>query len=223
MNKTTFSLQTRDTVGKNVKKLRRERNVPVNVVVPHKESVPTMAEYQALVDLYDKVGDTGLVYLKVGDEKTPRPALIEDMQFNPVTGELLHVVFKQVNLKEKIKANVPVELVGENSVPDANVVAVVDEIEVEALPTDLPEKFEINVETLTEIGQMVTFQDLEYDKSLVTLMISEEELTQPVVMLQAQAAEEPEAEEAEATEGGEAAAEGEAAADAPAAEAEKSE
>jgi large subunit ribosomal protein L25 len=223
MNKVTFTLQTRNTLGKGVSALRKQRQVPVNVVVPHHESLATVAESQALINLYAQVGDTGLVYLKVGEEKTTRPALIEDMQVNPVTGELLHLVFKQVNLKEKIKANVPVELVGENSVPDTNVVAVVDEIEVEALPTDLPEKFEINVETLTEIGQMVTFQDLEYDKSLVTLTISEEELTQPVVMLQAQAVEEPEAEAAESTDGSEAQAEGGAETNTQAAETEKAE
>jgi large subunit ribosomal protein L25 len=220
MTKATFELQVRNTLGKGVKALRKQRLVPVNVVVPHHDSIATAADSQALFKLHEQVGDTGLVYLKVGEEKTARPALIEDMHVNPVTGELLHLVFKQVNLKEKIKANVPVELVGENSVPDTNVVAVVDEIEVEALPTDLPEKFEINVEALTEIGQMVTFQDLEYDKSLVTLMISEEELTQPVVMLQAQAVAEPEAEPAE---GAEAPAEGEAPAEAPTTEAEKTE
>jgi hypothetical protein len=54
------------------------------------------------------------------------------------------------------------------------------------LPTDLPEKFEIDISKLTQVGQSVSYQDLVYDKNLVTLMIEEEELNNPIVILQEQ-------------------------------------
>jgi hypothetical protein len=87
-------------------------------------------------------------------------------------------------------------------------VVVKDEIEVEALPADLPEKFEIDVSLLTEVGQMVTYADLKYDRSKVTLVLGEEGEEEPVVLVQEQREEEPEeepevveGEEGEATEG----------------------
>lgn len=134
--------------------------------------------------LYQEVGDTGLVYLTVEGEKTARPVLVEDIQFHSLRDQVLHVVFKQVDLKEKITAEVPVKLVGECKIPNTVVITVHDAIEIEALPTDLPESFEIDISGLTEIGQMITFKDIVIDRSKITFQVSEEELDTPVVMLQ---------------------------------------
>jgi large subunit ribosomal protein L25 len=84
-----------------------------------------------------------------------------------------------------------------------------DVVEVEALPQDLPEKFEIDATQLTEVGQMVSYKDLQFDRSKVTLMIDEEQMDEPVVMVQ-EVKEEVEPEAAE----GDAAAEGAAPAEA---------
>jgi large subunit ribosomal protein L25 len=182
--KTTFSAQPRTILGKKVKQLRKVGQVPANVTTPDEGSLTISMGLTAFQRLYTSVGDTGLVYLKIEGEKTDRPVLIDDLQLNPVTDIADHVVFRQVNLKEKLTAEVPVEVVGENKIPGTVIITVHDSIEVEALPTDFPENFTIDISSLTEIGQMVTFKQLDYDRSKVTLMISEEELDSPVVMLQ---------------------------------------
>lgn len=209
--KIKFTAQQRTQMGKKTKFLRRQGVIPANVSGDIETPVAISFDKIKFVKLYEEVGDTGLFYLTIEEDGKDLPVLVDDVQMDPVTDEISHVVFKQVNLKEKISADVPVELVGENDVPGAVVVGVVDSVEVEALPTDLPENFEIDISKLTEIGQSITFSDLDYDKSLVTLMIEEEEMTNPVVLLQEQAAqepeEEPETEEAEAGGDGEAPAE----------------
>jgi len=193
-NNVTFTVQPRTIKGKAVKKLRREAKLPANIYGDLKESIAVTAETTPFSKLYDQVGDTGLVYLTVGDEKEARPVLIDEVEIDPVNQSLKHVVFKQVSLKEKARAAVPIEFVGETNVPESAVMYIRDEIEVEALPTDFPDKIEVDISVLTEVGQSITIGDLSYDKSKVTLVIDEEDLEKPVVLLQAQREEEPEEE-----------------------------
>lgn len=204
VNSLNFTAQTRTLLGKKSNKLVKQNQIPANIYGAGIESQALAVDAGAFAKLHDKAGDNALIYLTVDQEAKPRPVLVEDVAMNPVTGQLMHVVFRQVNLNETVEAEVPVELIGEFKVPDAVVVTVEQIVEVEALPTDIPEKFEIDISQLTEIDQSVTFADLVYDKSKVKLMVSEEEMNDPVVMVQAV---QEEVEEAPA----EAAAEGEAA------------
>lgn len=183
-DKLTFSAQQRTITGKKVKQLRLKGELPANVTSNQVSSLAVSLNTSAFNKLYDKAGDTSLVYLSVAGESAPRPVLIDDVEIHPVTGDTLHVVFKQVNLNEKISAEIPVELVGEFKVANGVLLTVHDTIEVEALPTDLPEKFEINVELFTELGQAFTFAELVYDSSKITLLINEEEKDSPIVLVQ---------------------------------------
>ncbi len=208
--KITFSARPRIILGKKSNQLRAQSLIPANISGDLDKPIAVAVEKSAFVKLYDKVGDTGLVYLTVEGEKAARPVLINEVQVDPILNNVLHVVFRQVDLTEKVEAEVPVELVGELQVKDALVVTVHDAIEVSALPQDLPEKFEIDISLFTEIGQQVTFAQLSYDKSKVELMIEEEEMETPVVLVQEvkeEVIEEPEA-PVEGAEGAAAPAEG---------------
>ena len=101
-----------------------------------------------------------------------RPVLVHNLQVNPKSDEPVHVDFLQVDLKAKVSAEVPVELVGESPAEKqgiGTVVQQINEIEVEALPTDLPEKFEVNVEGLSEVDQAIYVKDLKVDRTKVEL------------------------------------------------------
>lgn len=220
VNSLTFSAQTRTLLGKKSRSLLKQRQIPANIYGADISSQALTVDASGFTKLYTEAGDNALIHLTIDQEAKPRPVLVEDVSVDPVTGQLRHVAFKQVNLNEKVEAEVPVELVGEFKLPNAVVVTVEQIVEVEALPTDLPEKFVIDVSQLTEVDQSVTFADLEYDKSKVTLLVSEEEINDPIVMVQAVKEEVEEApEEAPAAEGGAAPA-GETT-EAPAAEEEK--
>lgn len=184
MTKITFSAEPRTILGKKSKQLRQAGKIPANIMGRDVESTAITVPATDFKKLYNEVGDTGLVYLSVAGEKAERPVLVSEVGFNPVSGDIMHVVLKQVNLKEKITAEIPVEVVGEFNLPGAVLLTVHPTIEVEALPTDLPESFEINVESLTEIGQAITFKDLKYDATKIELLVSEEELESPVVVVQ---------------------------------------
>jgi len=183
-NKMTFTSVPRTIQGKKVKKLRLQSLIPANITQQDRDSVMITVDLSNFNRLYRKVGDTGLIYLTVEGEKAERPVLVDDLVVHPVTGIPSHVVFRQVNLKEKISAEVPVEIIGESKVKDSVVLTVASEISVEALPTDLPEKFVIDISVLTEIGQAITYADLQYDQSKVTLNLGEQDKDSPVVLLQ---------------------------------------
>jgi large subunit ribosomal protein L25 len=182
--KTLFVAQPRTLIGKKSNQLRRQKLIPANINGDVDQPIPVAVDRVAFTKLYAKVGDTGLVYIKVEGENKERPVLVSELQRDPLSDEVVHVVLRQVNLSEKVEAEVPVETIGELQVKNALVVKVHDAIDVEALPGDFPDKFEIDISQFTQFGQMVTFNQLSYDKSKVKLMIEDEELDTPVVLVQ---------------------------------------
>lgn len=202
--KIKFQIQPRVLEGRKVGQLRRQGLVPANISGNLDKTVPVSVDARKFEKLYEEVGDTGLFYVTVEGDKAERPVLISDVQLDPITAQVLHVVFRQVDLTEKITAEVPVELIGEVEIKDATVVTLHDVVEVEALPQDFPEKFEIDISKFTQVGDMVAYKDLEFDRSKVSLTIDEEQLDEPVVMVQEVKEEvepEPTAEVAEGAEG----------------------
>jgi large subunit ribosomal protein L25 len=164
--------------------LRRMGNVLANITVPHHESQAIVLVQKEIQKLIAHHQETALVYVAVDGQTAPVPALIDEIQQDAMSGQILHVVFKQVSLKEKVTSEVPLELVGEIDVPGGVLIKVKETVEVEALPTDLPEKIEIDISGLTEIGQSILFKDLKIDTTKIKLMLEETELESPVVLIQ---------------------------------------
>lgn len=170
MDKKELKAEVRKVSGRKVKNLRKEGLLPGNISGKKIKSEAVQVVLKDFEKVYKVVGETGLVSLQIGKEE--KPVLIHNLQLNPVTEEPLHVDFLQVDLNEKVTAKVPVELIGESPAEKqaiGTVVQQLNEIEVEALPTDLPEKFEVNIENLTEVDQAIYVKDLKLDKSKVAL------------------------------------------------------
>ncbi|HNT30394.1 MAG TPA: 50S ribosomal protein L25 [bacterium] len=111
--------------------------------------------------VFTKAGQTTLVDLQIGKDKK-YPVLIHQYQKDPLTGRIKHVEFYHVKLTEKLKADVPVELVG--TAPALKLGGTLfhnlQEIEVECLPQDIPSVIEVDVSVLTEVEQGLTVKDL---------------------------------------------------------------
>jgi len=92
-----------------------------------------------------------------------RPVLIHNIARHPVSEKILHVDFLQVDLKEKVVAKVPLVTIGEaKAVKDKAgvLLTLLSEVEVEALPSDLPEKIEYDVTNLTNVGELIKVGNL---------------------------------------------------------------
>lgn len=181
-DQTVLSAQKRELTGKKVARLRYQGSIPASISTGKKTQVISLQKKE-FSDVYDKVGESGLIYVQIEGVSQKIPVLIEEIQLSPVKNWIEHVMFKKVSLKEKVEADVTIEFIGENEVNDAVVNQVADTVTVEALPTDLPDKLEVDIAQLTEIGQSVTFADLVLPSG-VTLAMDEDQASQPVVLLQ---------------------------------------
>lgn len=162
-----LAAEIRNVTGRKVKHLRRQGWLPATVYGKGLMSKSVQIKDKEFEKIFAETGEAGLVDLVIGDETWP--ILFRNPQYHPVEGKLLHIDCYKVNLKEKIKATVPIELVGESpAVKAGNVlIEIADEIEVEALPTDLPEKIVVDISDLENLEQMITVADLAVDRSKV--------------------------------------------------------
>jgi len=222
MEQTPLVAQQRTILGKKVKNIRAEGFVPAHVFGHKVKTTHVQVKATDFHKVFEKVGETGIIALSIGDQK--KPVLVKDTQVHPATDDLLHIDFYQVNLSEKVRVNVPLEITDEAPAVEKKIgllLTPVSEVEVEALPADLPENIEVDVSNLSEIGDEIKVKDLKVDRSKVTVITDEELVVAQIgelVTKEMEAVEaEIEAEQAEAQ--AEAAAEG--AAPAEGAEAEK--
>ena len=179
------------------KQLRRQGIMPVNLFGAD-GSKALKADSRQVEKTLAQVSESTVLYLDINGKETP--VMLGEVQRHPIDSSIIHVSFRQVNLKQKVTAMIPVEVVGAFNVPGAYYHLVVDEVEAEGLPMELPELFQIDLSTLKAIGDEVTYADLQYDRTKITLKIDDEKL--PVLVVSAveeTVEEEKPAEEATAT------------------------
>lgn len=177
MQKNILKAEKRKVLGRKVKKLRRGGVLPANIYGKKIKSLAIKLPSVDFEKVYKAIGETGIVKIIIGKQK--RAVLVSNVQLDPVTDKPLHVDFHQVDLKEKTTADVPIELVGKSPAEKQSlgtVVQYIDEIEVEALPKDLPDKFEIDLSKLTEVDQAVQVKDLTVDKKKVEVKTEAEQI-----------------------------------------------
>ena len=176
-----LNAQVRDIKGRKVKQLRRDGLLPATVYGHKFEPISVQIIEKDLIKTYDHVGESGLVELVV--ENNTYPILFRNPQYHPLWGNLMHIDCYKVNLKEKISTYVPLEMIGESAGVKAGLilVPVTDEIEVEALPTDLPEKIEVDISKLENVDSVITVADLVVDKAKVEIKTA---LDQVIVKLE---------------------------------------
>lgn len=174
---TKLSVSQRQLKGKKVKTLRAKGILPGHVFGADTSSLEVQVDAKVFSKVYKQVGETGLIDLQVEGEGNSRPVLIDDYALHPVSGQILHVDFHQVNLKEKVVATVPIETIGESEgIKNGNIfVTAYNEVEVEALPTDLPDHFEIDLSKLVNAGDDIKFSDLVYDREKIKILDIEED------------------------------------------------
>jgi len=205
-DKILLNAQKRTILGRKVKKLRAEGILPANIYGKDIKSLAVQVDLKDFNTVFKTAGETNIVYLSIEKQKgKEKPILIHNVQVDPVSDELLHVDFHQVDLTKKVTADIPLEIKGEAPAVEKGgvLVQLMDEVEVEALPTDLPDKIEVDVSKLAEIGDTIVLKDLKIDTKKVKL--TEENLKTVVAQIEEPTKEKEEEKkpEAEVKEGGE--------------------
>ncbi|MBU1071467.1 50S ribosomal protein L25 [Patescibacteria group bacterium] len=158
--KITLKADKRKILGRKVKSLRSQGILPVNLFGKGVKSQSLQVKTKDFTDTFKKAGETNLVYVETGADKE-LPVLISNIQVHPVTSKYLHADLYQVDLTKKVTVNVPVNLIGESpAVKDGAVlVQTLKELEVEALPTSIPESIDFDLSGLLEIGDSLKISD----------------------------------------------------------------
>ncbi len=174
MDKITLESQAREITGRKVKTLRAKGIVPAHVFGHEIKSENISVDEKEFKSIFHKAGETSVISLKVGSKEYP--VLVKGLHLDPVTLKILHVDFYKVNLSEKVKVQVPVEIIGESEAVETKVgllLTPVSEVEVEALPADLPEKIEVNIENLKAVGDTITIGDIKLSDKIEILSDAE--------------------------------------------------
>lgn len=206
MKRENLKVEKRKILGKKVKQLRKDGILPANVYGKDFKSISVQVALKDFEAVYKEAGETGVVDLQVDSQSIP--VLIHHVDKDYLSNPL-HAEFYKVNLTEKVKTMVPLEIIGEpKAVVDkvGLLMNITNEVEVEALPTELPENIEVNVENLASIDEQIIISDLKVPQGVEVLT----DPNQVVVKIgelvskeaQEQAAEEAAAAEAAAAEGG---------------------
>lgn len=162
MEKVVLKATKRDVIGKQVKAMRREGKLPAVIYGRHVEPIAIMLDAHSAGMALSKLTSSSLVTLDVDGKEYP--ALVRERQRDYIKGLLTHVDFLAVDLTEKIRTNVSISLIGISpAVKDYNGVLVqnLERLEVECLPTDLPERISVDISILKQIGDSIRVHDVD--------------------------------------------------------------
>ena len=156
-----LTAQTRNQLGKSVKTLRKSGFLPAVMYGEGVPAQPLAISYKEFMVALNAAGESTLVKLDV-DGKSFN-VLIHDVSYDPVSDLPVHADFHAVRMDKVIRTHVPLEFVGESPAVknDGGVlVKVVQELEVEALPQNLPHELTIDLSSLVSIGSTLHVKDI---------------------------------------------------------------
>jgi len=202
MDEVVIQANRREVLGKKVGALRREGKLPAVVYGSKIESIPITLDMRYASQTLEKLSPSALVVVDVDGEQ--HYTLVRDKQRNPVRRSIIHVDFQAVSLTETVRADLNINLIGEAPAIETYlgiVVPSLEQLSIESLPKDLPDKIDVDISGLMEIGDSILVGDLVVPDGVEILSDPED----VVVVVIAQAAEEVEEveEEEELEEGAE--------------------
>jgi large subunit ribosomal protein L25 len=170
MEKIVLKATKRDVTGKQVKALRRAGELPAVIYGRHVEPVAISLNAHSTELVFAKLTSSTLVTIDV--EGQEYAALVREKQRNFIKGNLTHIDFLALDLTELIRTKVRLTFTGISSaVKDYSAVLVhrMDAVEVECLPADLPERVNVDISSLKEIGNSIRVSDIPLHANITVL------------------------------------------------------
>lgn len=150
--------------GDDIKSLRAEGKLLAVLYGPKVKNISLELNYRDFEKIFKEAGGSSLISLEVKGEKEPFQVLIHEIQEDPLTSEFIHVDLYQPDLKKEIETNVPLVFEGESEAVKSlggTLIKNITEIEVKALPQNLPHEIKVNIEKLKTFEDHIKISDLE--------------------------------------------------------------
>jgi large subunit ribosomal protein L25 len=168
-------VSARETGGKRkARRLRRSGKIPGVLYGPKVAAVPVELDKKRFESSVAGVEGSRLVKMKSDSPAlSDKVALVKEMQFHPISGDVIHADFYEVDLTARIQVRVPLHFVGKAAgvVRGGILQPIVREVEVECLPLDIPQFFDIEVSDL-DIGDSVHIEDLPMPEGITAVFES---------------------------------------------------
>lgn len=151
----------REVLGSKVKNLLKEGLIPAEIYGHGFENIHVSIPFNDFLKVFKEAGESSLISVSVDGKSFP--AIIYEVQKDVLGDNIIHVDFYRVHMDEKIQATIPLVFVGEApAVKEKGGVLVksVEEVEVEALPGDLPHQLEVDLSSLVELHQSLHGRDI---------------------------------------------------------------
>lgn len=172
-----LTVEKRNVFGKKIKPFRKEGKIPAVLYGRSQKTAPLFVSSVNFKKVLKDAGESTVIEV-IEDGGKPVNAIIHDIAYCPVKGEPIHVDFYAVEMNKPIKASV--QLVFEGVSPavkefGGNLVKVIRELEIEALPNDLPHEIKVDISALKILGDQITVKDLNLP-SLLKISAKEDEV-----------------------------------------------
>lgn len=161
MEKVVLKAEKRDVIGKQLRALRRAGKLPAVIYGRHTAPISISLDSHSASLALGRLTSSSLVTIEL--DGTQYPTLVREKQRDYIKNRLLHVDFLAVSLTETIRASVIVNFTGvSTAVKDYNAVFVVNlaSLQVECLPTDLPERIDVDISVLARPGDGIRVRDV---------------------------------------------------------------
>ncbi len=173
----SLSAKIRKETGKKTGSLKKQGRIPAIVYGPGVKNVLVDVDYQGFQKVFKETGESSLVELHIESEKEKRPVLIHEIQKDPVTDKFIHIDFFQASLKEEVEVKIPLVFEGVSlAVKDlgGTLVKNISEIEVKALPQNLPHEIKVSIDGLNTFENHILVKDLILPKDVKVLLKPDE-------------------------------------------------
>ncbi len=183
----SLELSPREVLGKKVKRLRQQGVIPVHLYGPGVDPQPLQCETTKLVDVLVRAGGNTAVTVTVQGGQETHLAFAREIQWDPRRDDILHVDFLAVDASRPVSAQVPITLIGESPgarTAGGTVMQQLRDLNVEALPLEVPRELELDLSMLTEPDGVLRAADIVIPGN-VTLLTDPEDVVVRIEVLRA--------------------------------------
>jgi large subunit ribosomal protein L25 len=198
MEKIILKADKRDVTGKKVGALRRQGKLPAVIYGHLIETTPIVLNAAEVLPKLATLTSSSTLTISLDGKEYP--AIVREKQREPIKKYLTHLDFLVLSLTEKMRAKVSIELSGTapaEKAANAVILSGLNELEVESLPHDLPERFVVDLAGLREIGDAIRVRDIPKPEGVTFLNDPEEVIVAATAPTVEKFVEEAVAEEAE--------------------------
>ncbi|MGE3278468.1 MAG: 50S ribosomal protein L25, partial [Candidatus Altimarinota bacterium] len=159
----------------------RQKSLVPGVIYGHGfENIHVKVDYHTFRRVFEQATYSTLVGLDVDGKEVP--VLIHEVQYDPITDNIIHIDFHAVRMDEKVTTHIALEFVGVSEAVKQGAVlnTLKHEVEVSALPGDLVHTIQVDISALNEVGDIIRISDITPPKGVEILANPEEPLISAV-------------------------------------------